>query len=85
MERQDRKRFEINNRASMMSRYKNYQQIGLVKYYTLYGCGTCVARLDTIVLSEDYPGVFGKGNLPCNAKDNLRAGHLVIEAWFRGY
>ena len=24
-------------------------------------------------------------NLPCNAKDNLRAGLVVIEAWFRGY
>ena len=22
---------------------------------------------------------------PCNAEDNLCAGHLVIEAWFRGY
>ena len=22
---------------------------------------------------------------PCNAKDNLRAGLIVIEAWFRGY
>ena len=35
--------------------------------------------------SEDYLGVFGKGNPPCNVEDNLRAGHLVIEAWFRGY
>ena len=35
--------------------------------------------------SEDYLGVFGKGNPPCNAEDNLHAGHLVIEAWFRGY
>ena len=24
-------------------------------------------------------------NLPCNAEDNLRAGLIVIEAWFRGY
>ena len=24
-------------------------------------------------------------NLPCNAKDNPRAGLIVIEAWFRGY
>ena len=32
--------------------------------------------------SEDYLGVFGKGNPPCNAEDNLRAGHLI---WFRGY
>ena len=48
-------------------------------------CGTCVADPDTFVASEDYLGVFGKENPPCNAEDNLRAGHLVIEAWFRGY
>ena len=24
-------------------------------------------------------------NPPCNAEDNLRAGHLIIEAWFGGY
>ena len=24
-------------------------------------------------------------NPPCNAKDNLHAGLIVIEAWFRGY
>ena len=24
-------------------------------------------------------------NPPCNAKDNLRAGLIVIEAWFGGY
>ena len=61
--------------------------MGLVKYYTLYGCvcGTCVVDLDMLVSSEDYLGVFRKGNPPCNAEDNLRTGHLVIEAWFRGY
>ena len=37
--------------------------MGLVKYYTLYGCvcGTCVADPDTLVASEDYVGVFGEG------------------------
>ena len=24
-------------------------------------------------------------NLPCNAEDNLHAGLIIIEAWFRGY
>ena len=24
-------------------------------------------------------------NPPCNAKDNLHAGLIFIEAWFRGY
>ena len=26
-----------------------------------------------------------EGNPPCNAEDNMRAGLVVIEAWFRGY
>ena len=24
-------------------------------------------------------------NPPCNAKDNLRARHIIIKGWFRGY
>ena len=40
---------------------------------------------DTIITSEDYLGVWKKGNPPCNAEDNLRAGLLIIEARFRGY
>ena len=69
----------------MMSCYKNYQHIGPMKYYTLYGCGTCVAGPNTVVSSEDYLEILGKGNPPCNAEDNLHAGLLVIEAGFRGY
>ena len=61
--------------------------MGLVKYYILYSCvcGTCVADPNTFVSSEDYLEVLGKGNPPCNAKDNLRNGYLIIEVWFRGY
>ena len=57
------------------------------KYYILSAivCVMCVTGPDMFNMSEDYLGVFGKGNPPCNAEDNLRAGHLVIEAWFRGY
>ena len=47
--------------------------------------GVYVAGPDTIIASEDYLGVRRKGNLPCNAEDNLRAVLLVIEARFRGY
>ena len=31
-----------------------------------------------------YSGILEK-NPPCNAEDNLRAGLIVIEAWFGGY
>jgi hypothetical protein len=41
--------------------------------------------LDILSTSEDYLGVWKKGNPPCNAEDKLRAGLLVIEARFRGY
>ena len=76
-----------NNRADVMSPYKKLSADWTREIYTIRGCvcGTCVADPDTFVASEDYLGVFGEGNPPCNAEDNLRAGHLVIEAWFRGY
>ena len=48
-------------------------------------CVECVTGPDTIVTFEDYLGVRKKGNPPCNAENNLRAGLLVIEARFRGY
>ena len=53
--------------------------------YSLRGCAWCVTGPDTFFASEDYLGVRKKGNPPCNAEDNLRAGLLVIEARFRGY
>ena len=68
-----------------MSRCGICQQIRFVKYRALYGCVWCVTGPDTIIASENYLGVREKGNPPCNAEDNLHAGLLVIEAWFRGY
>ena len=46
--------------------------------------GICFAESDMILVFEDYFGVFGR-NPPCNAEDNLRTGHLIIEVWFGGY
>ena len=38
-------------------------------------------RLDTI-----STGIWNlERNPPCNAEDNLRAGLIIIEAWFGGY
>ena len=31
-----------------------------------------------------YSGILEK-NPPCNVEDNLRAGLIFLEAWFRGY
>ena len=45
--------------------------------------GTCFADLDTV---KDYiRRSIRRRNPPCNVEDNLRAGHIITEAWFRGY
>ena len=43
---------------------------------TLMGSRTVFATTGTLDLEK---------NPPCNAEDNLRAGLIVIEAWFVGY
>ena len=43
---------------------------------TLMGSQTLLVTTGTLDLEK---------NAPCNAEDNLRAGLVVIEAWFRGY
>ena len=40
------------------------------------GSRTLLATIGTLDLEK---------NPPCNAEDNLRAGLIVIEPWFRGY
>ena len=41
------------------------------------GSRTLLVTTGTLENSEKNP--------PCNAKDDLRAGLIIIEAWFRGY
>ena len=48
-------------------------------------CGTCFAKPDTILVFKIFYGVFGGGTRLAMPKTNLRAGLIVIEAWFRGY
>ena len=46
-------------------------------------------RSTTLMGSRTLPSTTGtldlEENPPCNAEENLRAGLIVIEAWFRGY
>ena len=44
---------------------------------TLMGSRTLLVTIGTLENLEKNP--------PCNAEDNLRAGLVIIEAWFRGY
>ena len=48
-------------------------------------CGTYFAGLDTILVFKLFRGVFGGGTRLAMPKTTLRAGLIVIEAWFRGY
>ena len=40
---------------------------------------------DTVVVFDNYLGVFGEGTRLAMPKTRLRTGLVVIEAWFRGY
>ena len=40
---------------------------------------------DTVYVFDNYLGVFGEGTRLAMMKTRLRAGLIVIEAWFRGY
>ena len=44
-----------------------------------------LADPDTIQEFDNYFGVFGEGTRLAMPKTRLRAGLIVIEAWFRGY
>ena len=45
-------------------------------------CGNYLTEPDTIL---NLLWSIRRWNPPCNAEDNLRAGLIVIEAWFKSY
>ena len=48
-------------------------------------CGTYFAGSDTILVFKFFGGVFGGGTRLAMPKATLRAGLIVIEAWFGSY
>ena len=48
-------------------------------------CGTYFVGSDTILVLKFFRSVFGGGTRLAMPKTTLRAGLVVIEAWFRGY
>ena len=65
---------------------KQASKLDLRKYYSLYGgSGTYFAGSDTILVFKFFRDVFGEGTRLAMPKTILRAGLIVIEAWFRGY
>ena len=71
----------------MMSYYRMYQQIRFVEIlFSLYGgMWNLFCRAGQYPCVQDLLRSIRRKNPPCNAEDNLRAGLIVIEAWFRGY
>ena len=47
-------------------------------------CGTYFAEPDTILVFKIFYELFG-GGTRLAMPNNMRAGLIVIEAWFRGY
>ena len=59
------------------------QWIGLVKYYTLCGCVWYLfCKAGHVFCVQRLSWSIRRRNPPCNAENNLRVGHLDIEAWF---
>ena len=48
-------------------------------------CEDHFADPDTTYMFDNHLGVFGEGTRLAMPKTRLRAGLIVIEAWFRGY
>ena len=70
----------------MTSHHKIRQQIELVQYYSLYGgMWNLFCRAGHYLGVHNLLQIIRRKNLPCNAEDNMHAGLVVIEAWFRGY
>ena len=70
----------------MASRYKKLSVDWTREYYTLCGCVWYLfCRAGHVLCVRRLFWSIRRRNPPCNAEDNLRARHLVIEAWFRGY
>ena len=47
-------------------------------------CGICFAEPDTILVFTIFYELFG-GGTRLAMPNNMRAGLIIIEAWFRGY
>ena len=62
---------------------KVVSRLDLWKYYTLYGgMWNLFCRTGHNSCVQNLSGSIQRRNPACNAEDNLRAGLIVIEAWF---
>ena len=64
------------------------QRLLAERIYAMFPTMVCedhVADPDTVYVFDNNLGVFGEGTRLAMPKTRLRAGLIVIEAWFRGY
>ena len=65
---------------------KQASKLDLRKYYSLYGgMWNLFCRVGAILVFKFFCDVFGEGTHLATPTTKLRAGLIVIEAWFRGY
>ena len=70
----------------MMSCCGIRQQIRFVEIlFSLRWYVELILQSRTLSLCSTSSMKYSEEDPPCNAEDNLRAGLIVIEAWFRGY
>ena len=70
-----------------MSRYEKLSAdwTGVHFILSTVECGIYFAEPDTILVFTIFYKLFGEGTRLAMPKTILRAGLIVIEAWFRGY
>ena len=61
------------------------QKLPVDQIYEVLCCEDHLADPDTVQVFDNYFGVFGDGTRLAMPKTELRAGLIIIEAWFRGY
>ena len=61
------------------------RHVEMVIIETLKPRSTTLMKVPDTVRHDGYIGVFGEGTRLAMQKTRLRAGLIVIEAWFRGY
>ena len=65
--------------------YKDCQQNRFYAMFPVIACEDHLADPDTVYVFANNFGVFGDGTRLAMPKTRLRAGLIIIEAWFTGY
>ena len=81
-----KKRQFVLDQATMQGH--DVQRLPAERIYAMFPTMVCEDHLadpDTVYVFDNRSGVFGEGTRLAMSKTILRAGLIVIEAWFMGY